>query len=125
MIDLRLFVLPVVLKDECSVIRRQLAYTHVLTFRSSLFLVVISQWRFVRQVLGERAPKIFKVIEKDASSAGVNVDCWISLIRVNHRGQPPDDAVKGLVGQVFRYLALPALKFPDQFVADGFIRSEE
>jgi hypothetical protein len=120
-INLRLFVLPVVLKDEFSVIGLQPAYTLVLTFGPSLFLIAIPQKYFVRQVLRERAPTFFKVIEKDTSSAGVNIGGRIPLIRVNYRGQPPDDAVNGLIGQVFGYPALPAIESPDEFVADVFV----
>jgi len=121
MIDLRLFVFTVVLKDEFSVVRLQLAHTPVLTFGSSLFLMIFPQQYFVWQIIRERAPTFFKVIEKNASSACVNVGCWITLIRVYYRGQPPDDAVNGLIGQVFRHSALPAIESPDEFVADGFI----
>jgi len=121
MIDLRLFVFTVVLKDEFSVVRLQLAHTPVLTFGSSLFLMIFPQQYFVWQIIRERAPTFFKVVEKNTSSAGVYVGCWIPLIRVYYCGQPPDDAVNGLICQVFGYPALPAIEFPDEFVADGFV----
>jgi hypothetical protein len=61
------------------------------------------------------------MVEKDTSSAGVNVSGWIPLIRVYDCGQPSDDSVESLICQVFGHPALPVIEFPDEFVADVFV----